>query len=182
MKRTLTTLGALVVAQALLVGIWLAVEAGREATPAATASARTSRLDRPAPDLALRGPSGVAHDLRDRLDRPLVLHFWATWCPPCREELPSLLAFAAETGTPVLAVSLDAEWPAVERLLGRAPPPEVLLAASDAVAGAFDVHALPVTFVVDAAGTLRLRLDGPRDWASTAVRAEIRDAAGAGAP
>jgi len=178
-KRALVILAVLVVVQALLVGLWLAVDAGREATvEREVAARRTTALDRPAPELVLRAASGGTSRLSERRGRPLVLHFWATWCPPCREELPDLLAFGAETGTPVLAVSLDPDRADVERLLGAALPPEVAFAPGDAVERGFEVHALPVTFVVDRAGVLRLRLDGARDWAAPELRSRVLDAQG----
>ena len=175
MKRTLATIVALVAAQALMLGIWYAVERSRNPTaepesPPPVASQRTTPMDRPSPNLELRRGDGSRLRVTETRGRPLVLHFWATWCPPCREELPALLDYAAEGDVPVLAVSVDSDWSAVRRFLGSDPPPPVVLAQGDDVAEAFGVRSLPVTFVVDPAGRLRLRLDGPRDWASASAR------------
>lgn len=178
MKRTLTTIAALVAAQALMLGIRYAVErsrhpdAGQESTPP-VASLQTTPMDRPAPALELQRRDGSALRLTEMQGRPLILHFWATWCPPCRDELPALLAYAEEGDLPVLAVSLDPEWGAVRRFLGRDPPPAVVLAEGDEVEETFDVRSLPVTFVVDRGGRLRQRLDGPREWAAGSTRAEV---------
>ncbi len=187
MKRALATVFALVAAQALLLGVWFAVERNRdpavgpgagvevEAVPAPSPQ-QTSEMDRPLPELALSRLDGSTLHLSETLGRPLVLHFWATWCPPCREELPGLLAYAAEGGLPVLAVSLDADWETIRRFLGSDPPPPVVLGEGELVTAAFDVPSLPVTFVVDAAGSLRLRLDGPRDWEAAALRSVVAQA------
>lgn len=180
MKRTLWTIGALVAAQALMIGIWYAVERGRapRAEPGgrSTVVARsTTQMNRPSPELDLRRRNATEFQLSETRGSPLVLHFWATWCPPCREELPALLDYAAEGDLPVLAVSLDPNWGAVRRFLGSDPPPPVVLAEASDVEEAFDVRSLPVTFVVDAGGTLRLRLDGPRDWSAPAVRASVSE-------
>lgn len=165
MKRTLATIAALVAAQTLILGIWYAVERSRDpdaeqGSPPPVASQQTTPMDRPSPDLELRRRDGSRLRLTETRGRPLVLHFWATWCPPCREELPALLAYAAEGDMPVLAVSLDPDWGAVRRFLGSDPPPSVVLAEGDDVEEALGVRSLPVTFVVDPAGRLRLRLDG----------------------
>lgn len=181
MKRTLTTIAALLAAQALMLGAWYAVERSRDpdaapVSPPPVASQRTTRMDHPSPNLDLRRRDGSTLRLSEVRGRPLVLHFWATWCPPCRDELPALLAYAAEGDMRVLAVSLDPDWGAVRRFLGSDPPPAVVLAEGDEVEAAFDVRSLPVTFVVDPAGRLRLRLDGPRDWASAPARDALLEA------
>jgi thiol-disulfide isomerase/thioredoxin len=178
MKRMAWTIAALVVAQALMFGVWHVVERGRtagfgpEARPT-VAEQQTTRMDRPMPDLELRRPDGSAFRLSETRGRPLVLHFWATWCPPCRDELPALLTYAAEGDVPVLTVSLDRDWQAVRRFLGREPPRALAIARGADIEEAFDVRGLPATFVVNRSGSLRLRMDGPRDWRAPAVRASI---------
>ena len=140
MKRTLATVAALVVAQALMLGVWYTVERTRDlgAEPEAqqeVARQRTVPMDRPAPDLTLRRRDGSLLRLSETQGRPLLLHFWATWCPPCRDELPALLAYAADAELSVLAVSLDQNWSAIRRFLGSDPPPAVLLADGDYCGG-----------------------------------------------
>jgi thiol-disulfide isomerase/thioredoxin len=180
MKRGLVTIATLVGAQALILGIWYAVERGHSPNAeleamAMVAQQRTTEMDRPSPNLELRRLDGSTLRLAETRGRPLVLHFWATWCLPCRDELPALLAYAAEGDMPVLAVSLDPDWGIVRRFLGSNPPPPVVLANGDDIKDAFGVRSLPVTFVVSAEGQLRLQLDGPRDWASPAIRDSVRD-------
>lgn len=180
MKRVLTTIAALIAAQALMLGAWYAVERGRApdaprgpAPP--VARQQTAPMDRPAPSLNLRRRDGSTLRLSEMQGRPLLLHFWATWCPPCRDELPALLAYAAEGDMPVVAVSLDRDWDAVRRFLGSNPPPAIVLADGRDVEQAFDVQSLPVTFATDPSGRLRLRLDGPQDWASATVRDAVAE-------
>ncbi|NEX21616.1 TlpA family protein disulfide reductase [Thiorhodococcus mannitoliphagus] len=60
-----------------------------------------------AADFELMAPGGSVHRLADSLGRPLVLNFWATWCPPCRTEMPSLQRAyerLGEEGIDVLAI------------------------------------------------------------------------------
>lgn len=183
MKRVFATIAALVAAQAALLGLWYSVERSRnpvaeqESTPS-VATRRTTPMDRPLPDLELRRRDGSALRLSETRGRPLVLHFWATWCPPCRDELPTLLAYAEREEVTVLAVSLDPSWPALRRFIGEDPPPWVVLADGSDVESAFDVRSLPVTFLVSSDGRLRLRLDGPRDWSSERMLPRVRQVAG----
>lgn len=161
---------ALAAVQALAVVLYLAVDAGR-----GRAAVDLSRLDpRPAPALTLITVEGRTAELADLRGSVVVLHFWATWCPPCREELPALLRFASTATARVVAVSLDPEW---QPVLSFVEEPEVLRhvvrASSGEVAERFGVIELPQTFVIDAEGLLRLRLSGAQDWSAPALRREI---------
>ena len=182
MKRGLRIAALLVGVQVLFVGLYFAVEERRTAGNGAKAmtlgpsSGATVLLRRVAPELSYRTRADDSeHRLSALRGRPLVLHFWATWCPPCREELPGLLAFGEREDAEVLAVSLDPEWGAVMEFFEREPPRSVVLADADAVRGAFEVAVLPVTYVVDVSGNLRLRLSGSRDWSAVAVRQSVLD-------
>jgi len=59
-----------------------------------------------APDFTLMGAQGVPHSLSDLTGRPVLLNFWATWCPPCQEELPLFQRVAEEVGNDALQVLL----------------------------------------------------------------------------
>ncbi len=167
MSRPARIVVALIVVQAaLLAGYWL-VERRRSQTTgedAALSTAPARRLEVQAQPLKLWPRHGDPVDLRT-LRRPTLVHFWATWCPPCRAELPGLLALPDKRPVDVLAVALDKEWADVDRFLDGRDSAGVLLADHAEVGRAFDVHTLPVTFLVGAGGKLRLRFDGARDWA-----------------
>ena len=115
---------------------------------------------------------GRAPALVDR-DGAILVVFWATWCPPCREELPGLRALARD---PPAAISLvtfgeDEEEGAVRKFFGGPPPPELGFVhdREGRAAAAFGVDALPAAFlVVDR--RLVARLSGPRDWSSPGMR------------
>ena len=154
------------IVQAILVGVYWLVE--QERSPDGVSEPVLSRvppqgLDGQLPPLLIRTRGGGQLNLTG-FRRPTLLHFWATWCPPCRAELPGLLALSKDRGVDVVAVALDKEWADVDRFLDGQLPSNVFLGDAAEVESALQVRALPVTFLVDAGGQLRLRFDGARNW------------------
>lgn len=127
-----------------------------------------------APALALES-DGVPTPWTPAAGRPQLVHFWATWCPPCVAELPTLLAEARAAGAPLLAASLDDGWPAIAAFFAPGPvPAEVARVVDRAGPARFGAAALPDSYLVDADGRLRERLPGAQSWASPAGRAALR--------
>lgn len=131
-----------------------------------------------APALALEDAAAAGSALRDHRGRVVLVHFWATWCPPCVEELPALLAAARafdHQGLTLLAVSVDDDWPELEAFFEGEVPPEVYRAVAPDAHRVFGVHTLPDTYLVDRDGQLRLRYGGARPWDSAAAREHLAD-------
>lgn len=131
-----------------------ALPGGLPATPAL--------LDRVAPALALpRLDSGAELRLESLRGQPVVVNFWASWCEPCRRELPALQAFAQQHSGPgamrVLAVNVGEEQALVRRFLAEAGARDltVLLDADARASDAWGAYGLPASFLVDAAGRIR---------------------------
>ena len=111
--------------------------------------------------------SGLAPSLPATPGPVVLVSFWATWCPPCREETADLTALAASSPgrLKVMTVSQDSDMETVERFLDGPPDAglNLVLDADRTLAEAFGVRALPVSIlVVD--GRLVARFEGARDW------------------
>lgn len=111
----------------------------------------------------------------------VVLHFWATWCPPCREEFPAFARYAEEArrkgDAVVIAVSLDQTAepvPAFVRKAGGAFPVYMDDGAFSSAAG---VSVIPTTVVLDRQGRVALRQEGAARWDGSGIPAAVRELA-----
>ncbi|HEY8358435.1 MAG TPA: TlpA disulfide reductase family protein [Ramlibacter sp.] len=101
--------------------------------------------------------------------KPTVVNFWATWCPPCRAEMPLLLQMADLYGDKFVLqlVNFKERASAVQRYMqASAWTHPVLLDAVGAGAAAWEVKTFPTTFGFDAQGRARWRVRGEYDWSS----------------
>src|SRR4051794_37962971 len=117
-----------------------------------------------APDFALRTFSGQNLRLSENLGDVVIINFWATWCGPCRQEMPLLDDIQAKyrrAGMVLLSVNLDEDQARAEefaRTLKISYP--VLVDAKKEVAKAFQVGNMPATVLVDRSGVIRYVSDG----------------------
>ena len=162
--------------QALAVGAYLYVEHRRQGGRAPPMRYEVLGEGRRAPDLDLERSDGTPIRLAQLRGRRVLLHFWATWCEPCREEIPSLLEGAAECGLEGVAVTAE-PWSVVRTFFGGAVPPHVFRDPSGQAAERYEVSTLPDSYLLDRGGTLRVRFGGPRDWRSKAAQDVLRGVA-----
>lgn len=129
---------------------------------------------------ALPSLSGERRALGELRGRVVLVHFWATWCPPCVEELPALDALheaLSEEGLAVLAVSVDAGAPEPVRRFaeGQGLGLPVLHDPARRVADRYGVYAYPTTVIVDRAGRVVHRAPSAWNWEHPDARAWMRD-------
>jgi thiol-disulfide isomerase/thioredoxin len=123
-----------------------------------------------APLFALPGLDGITYTLAAYEGRTVIVNFWASWCPPCRQEWPELRAFAERlTSTAVILLAVDVEETpeVVAEFVGTATLSfPILLDQDGQVSERYRVGALPTTFVIDPGGLVRQVVPGTMDAAT----------------
>jgi len=152
------------------------------------AAMTVDRTPQPPPVISFAGPEGQALSLSDFKGRTILVNLWATWCVPCRQEMPALDKLQSELGGAdfeVVAINVDTRNPekpkawlqenGIKNLAYYADPAGKLL---QVLQKSGHVVGLPTTFVVDASGCEIAILKGPAEWASPDALAFIRTALG----
>lgn len=130
-----------------------------------------------APDFTLQTPGGQAMSLSSLRGQVIVVNFWASWCPACRQEMPAMQQVYdqyRDRGLVVLGVNLAEGGEHVSAFvdeMGLTFP--VVLDRDGSVAGRYRVNAVPATFFVDRSGVIRdVAIGGPlaRAWIESQVR------------
>ena len=133
----------------------------------------------PAPDFTLLDLSGEPVTLSEERGKVILLNFWATWCTPCRIEMPSMQSLYSgfnRDDFEILAVSSDVEGasvvkPFMEALHLTFP---ALIDADFQVTNLYQVRAVPATFLIDREGVITHRFLGAKMWNDQASRDLIR--------
>jgi peroxiredoxin len=130
-----------------------------------------------ASDFSVSLLGGEILKLKAQRGKPVMVNFWATWCAPCREEMPAmerLYLKHRERGFVLLAVSVDSDAslvkPFLEKLKLTFP---VTLDAKMDLANSYGVRALPASFLIDRNGYLTALALGPRAWDNRAAHALV---------
>ena len=147
--------------------------------PALAATTLTPVYDRPpAPDFTLTDLDGNQVTLKQFRGQVLVVNFWATWCPPCRKEMPALergARWLERFNGRVVTINMGEKPEAVRRYLKQQPLQlQILLDPGGRTAGEWGVQGLPVTFVVDPEGRIAYKAIGAREWDDPLLLVPIR--------
>ena len=162
-------ISGIVLAAVIALLLWFASPSYRQGEPSVAGST--------APDFTfeLNGQRMRLADLRGKV---VVLNFWATWCPPCVEEMPSLNLLheqIAPSGGMVLGISVDDDAAAYEKFLKdhgirfatyRNPSREI--------SSSYGTFMYPETFIIDQKGRIARKVIGPQQWDSTEHLAYLR--------
>jgi peroxiredoxin len=190
---------ALVATRSAVTSPWASMPAGAAARPVAARSGEPSggrwsleeamrALDlvkpptgRLADDFTVPTAAGQRFRLSDHRGKVVFLNFWATWCPPCREEMPALERLyrqQKDRGFTMVAISLDASPAVVGPYLAQGGFTfPVALDPRMELANAYAVRALPASFIVDPRGVVVAMALGAREWDGPAARALVAGAA-----
>jgi peroxiredoxin len=131
----------------------------------------------PTPSLRLPDLDGKEHALEAYRGKVVLVNFWATWCEPCKEEMPSIERLRRSLeGRPfaVLAVNLAEPDSRVQRFLSQVPLGfPVLMDRDTAAAKAWKARLLPATYIIGPDGRIRYSYLGELDWSRDQVRRQI---------
>jgi hypothetical protein len=171
-RRSLAALAGLATLQGGAYLLYRVVSSRRSApTSASFAYERTANIS--VGEATFEKADGGLLSLSDHPRRPTVLHFWATWCAPCRTELPSLLAGfgggSAESSPRLVLASLDENWKTLRHYFGGAVP-EAVVRDHGGVGRRLGVANLPETLLLLAQGEVAARVRGARNWESADAR------------
>jgi cytochrome c biogenesis protein CcmG, thiol:disulfide interchange protein DsbE len=126
-----------------------------------------------APDFSVTTDNGRTLSRSDFGGKLLVLNFWATWCPPCLEELPSLNEFQqalADSGVVVLGVSVDANPKQYQAFLKRAKVAFQTARDPDAkIPSQYGTYQYPETYIIDRDGKVVEKVVGATSWTDPAM-------------
>ena len=162
----------LITALVILTGTWgvKTILAPNDAAPV---------VNKMAPDFDLPNLEGKQVNLKKTMaqNKVTLVNFWATWCPPCRGEIPELIDFNrkySKQKVTVLAVNLQEEpkeVAAFAKEVGLNFP--VLTDQTGKVGNLYQVYAIPTTFIIDRKGIIRFKIEGGTNLKTLAAKVEV---------
>lgn len=123
-----------------------------------------------APNFNLIGEDGKRYRLSDYRGKVVVINFWATWCPPCREEMPSMERLwqkVKNKNIVILAINVGEDADTIFEFTGQYPVTFALPMDTDGeVLNNYPARALPTTYIINPKGIATHRAIGSREWDS----------------
>ena len=169
MKKIIWLVAAKVLVLAALIGVVVYT-----VMPAAAAELKPYEGETPV--LALNTLEGSAVDLQQYRGKLAMVQFWATYCTPCRVEMPSMNRLQSQMGEDleILAVNMGESTEDVQQFVDEVKPEfNILLDEEGEALAAWKVFAAPATFIVDPQGKVRYTLFGATEWDSDEIVAKL---------
>lgn len=163
-------IAAVVLISLLTVAIVQAMEKKTEQPDtASTASANKEGLaiGAKAPDFELKTLTGETVKLSNLKGKKVMLNFWATWCPPCKAEMPEMEQFYKENGKDIviLAVNIDPQLDVQKFVDENKITFPILLDAEDKVNESYQILSIPTTYFIDSKGNIQNKYTGAMNLA-----------------
>ena len=139
---------------------------------------RNYASDKKAPYFELKELKGKTVCLTDFVGKVIILDFWATWCPPCKKEIPDFIELYkqySKRGVTIVGIALD-EYEAVKNFHSENKINYPILLGTDEVVKLYGgIRGIPTTFVIDKDGTIRQRYEGyrPKDLFEKEIKAAL---------
>ena len=134
-----------------------------------------------APDFNLQDMDEITYSLKDFHGKVLLINFWATWCPPCRREMPSMeRLYQTMKGTDFIVIAIN-QFESQDHVfsymgeLGTDPSFPILFDLESRISGVYKVEGIPTTYLVDKKGKVRYRAVGGREFDHPEIETIIRD-------
>jgi peroxiredoxin len=131
-------------------------------------------VNRPAPDFEVIRQDGSRVRLSSLRGKVVFVNFWATWCPPCRDEMPDLEKLTASMSKvpfELVAVSADESWQEINAFLAGNPTQMLIgLDPEKSISHAWGTEKFPESFVVDRRGQVRLRFVNVQPWTDERIQ------------
>lgn len=148
--------------------------------PALSHSLTAQAAQTPAPMLALKDLDDQPHDLGSLKGKVVLVNFWATWCPPCRREMPSMERLAhklADAPFVVLAVNIGEDADTIHTFLSQldaAPSFSILLDPHARLMKTWKISGLPTTYLIDPQGRIAYSAVGGREFDHPEIERQVR--------
>ena len=157
---------------AVLLFLFCGVIAGDAYSREACVGPKGGKEGQCAPDFELLSTSGEKVSLSDFRGKVVFLNFWATWCEPCKVEIPSMETLNAklrDKNFHMISVSIDSEGKKeISKFFdGRWPSFPVLMDADHKVSHLYGTFKVPETYIIGPEGKVRDRVEGIRDWSES---------------
>jgi len=166
---------------AVAVGIVVLAMPGKHGQPAADIRAKPVSAGRMAADFTLKDLQGRTISLSSLRGKVVFLNIWATWCGPCRQEMPAIESlyeeFSNDKNFAIVAVSQDTTGrKAVAPYVKKAGIKfTILLDPANEVGEAYDVSGIPETFIIGRDGRIVAHHLGPYDWSNSELREALQE-------
>ena len=143
--------------------------------PGCNRGAHPAQMNKPAPDFTVSDGTSTVH-LASYRGQVVVLNFWATWCPPCVQEMPGLIALHHDRpDLAILAVSIDEDPEAYLRFLTRRHVDFTTVRdPSQNAAKLYHTEGWPETYIIDRKGVIRRKIVGDPDWWNPEIRSFLK--------